>query len=342
MAGTARPLAPDAPIVIYGAGSIGCFVGGLLLRAGRRVIFLARPRLARELGASGLHLSDFAGLDARIPSEKIDVRTSSDCLREADLVLLTMKSGDTPTAADDIAEMTRPGVTVVSLQNGIGNPAVLRARLGQDRVLGGMVGFNVVHKGPGHFHRGTSGDIVIEAGRPDILRLLAVPGLQVSATANIVGVQWGKLIVNLNNALNALSGLPLKQQLEGRAWRRVLADQIAEAVAILDAAGIKPVAATKVPPRFIPAVLRLPDALFRIAAKSMLTIDPEARSSMWEDLVRRRPTEVDYLQGAIVRLAREHGLSAPISEKIVGLVREAESASAGPPGIAPEQIRPAN
>jgi 2-dehydropantoate 2-reductase len=299
---------------------------------------VARPRIAEELGAFGLHLTDLAGLDSRLPPGTVDVRTSADCLTGADIVILAVKSGDTPSATDVITALTAPGVPVVSLQNGVENPTVLRARLGQSRVLGGMVGFNVVHKGEGRFHRGTSGNLVIEQGRPDIIRLLSVPGLEVTSSANIAGVQWGKLIVNLNNALNALSNLPLRQQLEDRAWRRVLADQIAEAVAILAAAKIKTVPATKAPPRLIPPMLRLPNALFRIAARPMLRVDPEARSSMWEDLMRRRPTEVDHLQGAIVRLARDYGLKAPLSERILALVKEAEANAAGPPGISPRQI----
>jgi 2-dehydropantoate 2-reductase len=193
--------------------------------------------------------------------------------------------------------------------------------------------------GEGQFHRGTSGQVVIEAGNPSVLALLSVPGLDVAATADIAGVQWGKLLLNLNNALNALSGLPLRQQLERREWRRLLADQIAEALGVLAAAKIKPVPAAKVPMRFIPPILRLPDSLFRLAAKSMLKIDPEARSSMWEDLTRRRATEVDHFQGAIVRLADRHGLSAPLSAKISALVKRAEVAKAGPPGLRPQDIR---
>ena len=116
-------------------------------------------------------------------------------------------------------------------------------------------------------------------------------------------VQWGKLLLNLNNALNALSGLPLATQLADRRWRLLLAAQIEEALAVLKAAGIAPARIEGVPPRLIPSILRLPDWLFRLVARRMLAIDPAARSSMWEDLAARRPTEIDYLQGAILALA---------------------------------------
>jgi len=299
---------------------------------------LARPRIAAELAVHGLLLSDFKGLQARFSPEKLDVQTSPAFLRDAGLVLLTVKSRGTAAATDEIAALTAPGVPVVSLQNGVDNPGIMSARLGPDRVLGGMVAFNVVRKGQGVFHRGTSGGIVIEEGRPDILRLMSVPDLEVSPTANIAGVQWGKVLFALNHALNALSNLPLKQQFEDKDWRRLLAYQIAEALAILDAAGIEPLLPNKVPPRLIPRILRLPTSIFRIAAGAMLQIDLEARSSVWEDLMAGRPTEVDRLQGAIVRLAREYGLKAPVSEAIFRRVKQAEEANAGPPGLSPKDI----
>jgi 2-dehydropantoate 2-reductase len=334
----AKELSRDARIAVYGAGSIGCFIGGLLLRAGRHVAFLARPRIAAELAANGLLVSDLEGLEARIGADALNVQTTSDFLREAGLVLLTVKSRDTEAAAEEIAALTGPDVPVVSLQNGVGNPVILRRRLGRGRVLGGMALFNVVAKGQGIFRRATSGGMVIESGRPDILRLLSVPGLQVSDTANIEGVQWGKLLLNLNNALNALSGLPLRAQLQNRAWRRLLADQIAEALGVLKAAAIKPVSPVKLPLVFLPGLLRRPDWLFRLAAQPMLKIDPEARSSAWEDLTRRRPAEISQFQGAIVTLAQKHGLRAPLSETVLKLFEEAEAAGAGPPGLHPEDI----
>ena len=338
--GATRPDLPnDAQIVVAGAGTIGCFVGGLLARAGRRVSFLGRPRMVEELQSCGLHLTDFSGLDEQIRAASLSVTADPAALRDARLVLVTVKSGATAEMAGEIAAQASPDTVVLSLQNGVDNPAVLRGELHGRPVLAGVVAFNVVHIGEGRFHRATSGQMVIEAGRPDVVARMSVPGLDIEASGNMVGVQWGKLLLNLNNALNALSDLPLRQQMENREWRRLFADQMAEGLAVLKAAGIEPVAATAVPPGYVPAVLRLPDGLFRMAASRMLKIDPEARSSMWEDFIRRRPTEVDYLQGAIARLAERHGVAAPLSKRIVALVKRAEAAGAGSPGLTPQQIR---
>ena len=140
------------------------------------------------------------------------------------------------------------------------------------------------------------------------------------------GVMWAKLLLNMNNALNACPALPLAMQLSERRWRRMLARQIAEALGVLKAAGIRPARLEGVAPGMIPRILRLPNWLFRRVAGRMLAIDPEARSSMWEDLERGRPTEIDYLQGAILALAQKHKIRAPLTEGIVRLVKQAEAA----------------
>src|SRR5260370_36826614 len=104
------------------------------------------------------------------------------------------------------------------------------------------------------------------------------------AAADIVGVQWGKLLVNLNNALNALADLPLRQQLAQRSWRMLFADQMAEGLAAIKAEGIKPISSTPVPANWTPHLLPLPNAVFGILLGRTMKIHPEARSSMWEDL----------------------------------------------------------
>ncbi|RUU04252.1 2-dehydropantoate 2-reductase, partial [Mesorhizobium sp. USDA-HM6] len=106
----------------------------------------------------------------------------------------------------------------------------------------------------------------------------------------------------------------------------------------MKAAGIEPARITGLPPSLLPKVLRLPDWLFGLLARRMLAIDPEARSSMWDDLERRRPTEIDDLQGAVLSLARETGTPAPTIERVAALVRQAEAEKRGPPGLKPEKV----
>ena len=329
-------------IGIAGAGSIGCFVGGILAAGGRRVALLARRRVIAEIEAHGLRPTSFEGFDQTIPRDRFALSENPHLFADAGIVLVTVKSADTAEMADIIARHAPSDVVIVSLQNGVGNVATLRHRLPGRRVLGGMVPFNVIALGNGRFHRATSGDIVIEQDEAGTAEKLSVPGLKMRPTDNIDGVQWGKLVVNLNNALNALSDLPLRRQLSQRPWRRLFADQMAEGLAVIRAEGIKPVSPTPIPLAWMPPLLRLPNVIFEPMLGRTMKIDPEARSSMWEDLKHGRRTEIDYLQGVITEIAERRGLKAPLSRRIVELIRQAEREAKGSPGLTPEQIRAAN
>ena len=129
-----------------------------------------------------------------------------------------------------------------------------------------------------------------------------------------------KLLLNLNNPVNALSGLPLRSELMQRGYRRVFAALMEEALGVLEVAGIQPAKLTPVPPNWLPALLRLPDGLFRVLAARMLRIDAQARSSMADDLAMGRRTEIDALCGEVVRLAQAQGMRAPGNERMVQLI----------------------
>lgn len=332
-------MASSASICVAGAGSIGCFVGGMLRVGGHRVSLLARPRVIGDINRHGLKITSFEGLQHRLTSAEIGLSDDPAILADAGIILVTVKSDDTAEIADLIARHAAKDAVIISLQNGTGNVPVLREALPDHDVLAGMVPFNVVSMGDGHFHRATSGDILLERDDPDIAKQLSQPELTFRAVDDIIGVQWGKLLVNLNNALVALSDLPLREQLSRRPWRVLFADQWREALRVIRAEGIDPVSTTPLPVSFTPFILKLPDFLFQRIAASMVKIDPKARSSMWEDLQRGRRTEIDHLQGLIVELAKRHGLAVPLSTRIAALIRRAEQAGKGSPGLSPEQIR---
>lgn len=333
-------MAQGRRILIAGAGSVGAYAGGCLALEGRPVTLLGRPALMDRVRARGLRVSDLDGLDRKAlpgPCLRLDTDPAA-AMEDAGLILVTVKCADTAAMADLIARHAPPDAWVVSLQNGVGNAGILADRLGTGRVVAGMVPFNIVQLPDGRIHRGTGGTILVAAGFYGLRPELDVPGLPVAESADMDGVLWGKLLINLNNALNALSGLPLAQQLAARPWRRLLAAQQKEGLAALRQAGIRPAKLGAVSPRLLPHILRLPDPLFRVLARRMLSIDPLARSSMWEDLERRRPTEIDQLQGAVIALAARHGLSAPVSTRVRDLIQAAEAVGGGSPGLRPEAV----
>ncbi|HET9976728.1 MAG TPA: 2-dehydropantoate 2-reductase [Burkholderiaceae bacterium] len=307
-----------------GAGSVGCWVGGCLQAAGADVTFIGRPRVLDALRAQGLALTSLDGRRIELPAARLTLAERPPLSGAPALVLLTVKSAATRAAAAELARALAPSTPVLSLQNGIGNADAARAAAPVLEVIAGMVPFNVAELGPARFHRGTSGALAA-ADHPALrawLPTFAAAGLPLELHADMRGVQWAKLLLNLNNPVNALSGLPLREELLIRGYRRVLAALQDEALAALAAARIEPARLTPLPARALPWVLRLPTPLFRRVASKMLRIDGQARSSMADDLAAGRTTEIDALCGEVVAVARGLGLAAPLNARISGLVRE--------------------
>lgn len=313
-------------VLVMGAGSVGCFVGGLTQLAGVPVHFVGRPRVLAALRKHGLRLTDQDGLDRQIPALELRLHEEPPAGIKPDLVLLCVKSGATAQAATALGLTLPLGTPVVSLQNGIGNAQAARDVAPQLHWHAGMVPFNIAEIAPGHYHRGTGGALAAD-GSPDDFALpawqtaLARVGMPLKLHADLAPVQWGKLLLNLNNPVNALSGLPLRDELLQRGYRRVLAALQQEALELLEAAH-RPVAQlTPLPPRRLLVLLRMPTFVFRLAAARMLRIDAKARSSMADDLAQGRTTEIDALCGEVVRLAHSLGRSAPLNLNMHKLVQ---------------------
>lgn len=328
----------DQRIVIAGAGAIGCYVGGHLAGAGRSVSFLARPRIVEELSVHGLTLTDPDGGHVRVDRSEVSIGPDPELLAAADIVLVTVKSGSTVEMAREIKRFAPQGTVVVSLQNGVENTPILERELPAMRVVAGMVPYNVISRGEGRFHRTTPGLILVAAGVPGLAEALATKHMPVESHPDMPSVAWGKLLLNLNNALNALAGIPLKEELADRRWRILLADSIDEARAALKANGIVPAQVGPVPVARLPTVLRLPNFLFGIVAARRISIDPLARSSMWDDLEKRRITEIDQLQGAVVALAAAAGLKARTNARVLNEVRLAQERRQGSPKLQPSDL----
>lgn len=312
--------------VILGAGAIGCYVGGRLAANGRQVSLVGRPRIVLSLQRTGLGVSDCYGFSARVAPQTLHMATSlaAVALQPEDVVLLCVKGGATESAALEIGACCPPGTTVVSLQNGVDNVARIRAIAPRMRALAGMVACNVVMPAADRVHQASAGGLYMtrNSTTSEMALLLGASGLETILVDDMLPVQWGKLLLNLNNPVNALSDLPLRSQLMDRDYRRVLAALQAEALAVMRMAGIRPARVGAVPPRLLPLVLRLPDWLFGMLAAPLLRMDPLARSSMWDDVQRGRSTEVDDLCGAVVRLATQHGTRAPRNAAMCSLVQQ--------------------
>lgn len=328
---------------VLGAGSIGCFVGGKLLAAeAAEVTFIGRAGARAALLEHGLSVKDFDRPSTRIAPGRIRFETTMGALSACDAVLVCVKSAQTEAVGAELASVLGADALVASLQNGVRNAEVLRAALGAREVLPAVVGFNVVSRDGGLFHRAMSGALMFEqprtAGARALVDALRATDLAIELRDELAPDQWTKLVVNLNNAVSALSGAPTKELLLSPAYRRIIAAVVGEALTVLRAANVRVAKLRGVPIGLMPHVLALPTPLVRLVTRAQMRVDPEARSSMWEDLTRKRRTEIDFLNGEIVRLADATGVDAPINRRIVELVHRAEAAGVGPPNIPAERL----
>ncbi|MFC4376485.1 2-dehydropantoate 2-reductase [Nocardia halotolerans] len=314
-------------VLVLGAGSVGVFVGGLLAAAGMEVIFVGRQRVLDDIAEHGLCLTDLDGGSTEVSPDRFGLALAPDEPELADLVLVTVKSPATAAATRAVAGRLRPGTPVVSLQNGIGNDTVIKEILPTSVVLAGMVLCNVVHRGQGRFHRASEGGLAVQDD-PIVDRFaehFRAAGLPLRRHRDLRPVQWAKLLLNLNNPINALSGRPLREEIADRDYRRCLALTQSEALAVMNTARIRPARLTPVPPELMVRLLRVPDPVFRRLFGRVLAIDPLARSSMADDLALGRRTEIAWLCGEIVRLGEMVGQPTPVNRRLTELIRIAEA-----------------
>ncbi len=324
-------------IIVLGAGAIGCYVGGRLAAAGEDITLVGRARTMEPIALGGLTVTDLQGFKAHVAADLTakHLRIASNLklatqnlLRnqgpkaQATVVLLCVKGGATVSAAQEIVDCCPAGTSIVSLQNGVDNVARIASTAPQLRAFAGMVPYNVVMKTATHVHRTSMGKIYMEQSdvTAELVAILNAAGLLATTSNDMRAVQWGKLLLNVNNPVNALSDLPLREQLLNRDFRYVFATLQQEALSAMHAAGIKPLQLTAVKPWILPHLLKLPDLLFTRMAKKMLVMDASARSSMWDDIQHGRITEIEDMCGAIVRLAKQVGTHAPCNAAMCKLM----------------------
>ena len=296
-------------IAIMGAGAVGSYYGGLLARAGHEVTLIGRAGHVAAVLRDGLRLQTLS-FDEWVP-----MRASVDpaAVAAADWVLCCVKSNDTEAAAAALLPHLRDQALVLSLQNGIDNAERLQALLPRQRVQPVLVYAAVELAGPGHLRHHGRGELVIGAG-PDseaIATTFADAGVPVQVLADLRAAQWSKLVVNCAyNALSAISRLPYGRMIRGPGIEATMREAVAECLAVARAEGIN-----------LPADLWLQ---VRALADAM----PTQQSSTAQDLARGRRSEIDQLNGHVVRRGAALGVPTPVNRTLHALVRLLEA----PPG----------
>jgi len=335
---------------VLGAGAIGAYVS-LQLYAGNfglsdlKLTLVGRRALNSDVEAAGhkLTVKNLAGKKWTFPqSETLVVTDDPGLLRECEVILVAVKSSHTQEAMKGLLEKIGsegPPKTIVSLQNGLRNPEIIRNEINavgagsHFTVLAGMVEFNVVWEEHATFVQSTSGSIYVQdrGAAQSFGKLLKKGGIPVSIQEDITPYQLGKILINLNNAVNALSGVPVYQMLKDGGHRKVVAMCIEEGLEVFKQTGMS-VKSDKVPIKLTPKLFRLPDCIFRLIMPFFVKINPAAKASMLQDVEKGNDTEIDYLNGEILRIAEHRNLPEPrVNRIITDLIREVEANKKGSP-----------
>ncbi|WP_394129113.1 2-dehydropantoate 2-reductase [Shewanella maritima] len=321
------PHSHSPTIAIYGAGATGCYLATQLLSAQLDVTLICRQRIKAQIEQNhGLKISHYDGNDYQVSTPKMLTQVSQTD-HYFDIVFVTLKCHQLQDLQDDLRKITHHNSSIIFMQNGLDSALQLIEHLYPRHCFYGITPFNVIQKDHGHYHQATQGKFILPDA-PALKKLLVQVNQHhhfCELTQDIDAIINGKLLLNINNALNAICDLPLKTQLSQRPYRQLLAAAMQEWLLLCQHLERPMAQLTKVKPQYLPRILRLPDWLFSRLAKQMLDIDPTARSSMWQDIQDKRKTEIEFINGAIVRLAEENNISAPVNQAICQAIYQLEA-----------------
>lgn len=297
---------PDQPrFAVMGAGSVGCFFGGVLAKAGFPVTLIGRQSHVDAVNSKGLWL-DMKTFSDHVPMQ---ATTGPEGVKDAKVVLFAVKSTGSESAAREMAPYLSPDAVILCLQNGAENPEIVR-RVLPNRVIPAVVYVATEMAGPGHVKHHGRGELVIGDApeSTDIAQWFGKAGVPVEVSPNVMGPLWVKLIINCAyNAISAVSQMPYGKMVAVEGIPEVMSTVVTECLAVAKAEGIT------VPGDMYETV--------RTLANTMFT----QYSSTAQDIARGKPTEIEYLNGYVCRLGQKHGIPTPVNHTLLSLVRLAAS-----------------
>ena len=300
-------------IAVLGAGAVGCYFGGMLARAGAPVTLIGRPAHVAALTRHGLF---FEGLhfQEHIP---VSASTRVSAVHDAEMVLFCVKTLDTEEAAKSLAPHLAPGAVLISLQNGVDNVERIRSAA-KIAAFPAVVYVAAAMTAPGRVKHSGRGDLILgdlpgraeEDGRRQaqlerVASLFERAGVPCRVSDNVEGELWAKMIINCAyNAISAL-GRARYHRAGGNPWtRQVMIKVVEEALAVARAAGV-----------------RLPDINMVETALEISESMANATSSTAQDLARGKRTEIDSLNGYLVRRGAELSVATPVNQTLHALVK---------------------
>ena len=305
-------------ICILGAGALGCAIGAALSEAGHETWLLNRSVAHVEaMRRDGLTVHDQSG------QRRVNVRASTEAgeIGAVDLVVVLVKSFHTAQAMAGAMALIGPHTLVLSLQNGLGHEDILAEAVGRAQVLAGKTYVGGVMLAPGVIRAGVTGKHTyigeLDGRISDRVQAIAeafnAAGLATTVSDNIVGTMWDKLLVNVaTGALTGITRLTYGQLYTEPLLETIALTAVAEAIAVAGAAGVR-------------LSLKTPEAAWKLAAEGL----PAAfKTSMLQSLEKGSVTEIDFINGSVVRWGQRHGVATPVNATLVACIKGIERAMA--------------
>ncbi len=299
-------------IVIVGPGAMGILLAASLAKTGEEIWLLDKNKERAEIiSKQGLTVEGISAIKTQVI-----VTANPAQVGIADLIIICVKSYDTKEAIKLAGGLVSQNSQVLTLQNGIGNVEIISEVVGSDKVIGGVTNEGATWLGAGHVRHAGRGETVIgrldgkiPASMRSIREILNKAGFETRISKDIKGILWSKLIINVGiNALTGITRLNNGKLLEFEGTRKILRDAVTEATKIAKRKKIK---------------LIYDDPLAKVEAVCEAT--SANVSSMLQDILRKRRTEIDFINGVIVRQAQELGIPAPVNSILLDLIKTIES-----------------
>ena len=301
-------------IVIVGPGALGCLAAASFKARTREEIWLFdySPERAKKIAGDGIKVEGMGG-----PlNVKVNVTSEPKDIGIADLIIVCVKSYSTEDACKEIKDMVGPDTAVLTLQNGIGNVQILNDYFGTDKVIAGITNHGATLIGKAHVRHAGKGDTIIgksggklSGALKNVANLLSKAGFETKVSKDIDSVIWSKLIINVGiNAVTAITRLNNGRIVEYEWARALLRGAVGEAVKVVRRKRIK---------------LGYDDPIQK--AESVCRATATNVSSMLQDILNRKRTEIDFINGAIVRQGKASGIPTPVNETLSSLVNLIEN-----------------
>lgn len=305
-------------IAILGAGALGCAIGAALTEAGHETWLINRsPAHVEAMQRAGLRVDDAAG------TRQVAVKAAT-AARDAglvDLVVVLVKSFHTETAMRGALDLVGPQTVVLSLQNGLGHEDLLADIVGRERLLAGKTYVGGVMRGPGHVQSGVAGKATyigeLDGRRTARVEAVAAAfnaaGVETIVSDNILGTMWDKLLVNVaTGAITGITRLTYGQLYDEPLLKTTALAAVQEAIDAAQAAGVR-------------LSMTEPEQAWTLASAGL---PATFKTSMLQSLEKGSVTEVDFINGSVVRWGRRHGVPTPVNATLVACIKGIERAMA--------------